>query len=157
MSDLSDNDVRTSAAARGSGRNRLVRRVVVPLALLACLAGLAYTAFNADTEKTDISVSSNEALDALVPTRGAEILSQDIVGVDLAFGWDASLSVNGTPIPADQTEHEAARNWVFFRPGPGQAVVALDENTNCAEAVIWRTVEGPEKARPPVRWCFEVT
>jgi len=131
--------------------------MLIPALIVASVVGLVLTALDADTDSVDISVTSNEALDALVPSRGAEILSQDVVGVDLAVGWDASLRVNGIVIPTNQLTHEPARNRVFFRPGEGQALVALAESTNCVEAIVWRITEGPERARDPIRWCFEVT
>lgn len=106
----------------------------------------------------DVVVEQNPGVQGLIPERGAEILQQGRVGADLAPGWEGRLSINGTEIPDNQiaTDRREDLNYLVFQPGEGRAIEALDPAANCAEVVVWRIEDGPERSQSPLRWCFEV-
>lgn len=134
----------------------LLRRLAIPLAVFLGLGLIVYAGFRSAARPSDIRVTGNVAIDALIPSAGAEILSQDRVGVDLADGWQGSLSVNGRLIPSNEIEADSGLNLIVFQPGPGKKIERLD-TTNCAEIVFWRILEGPDTAPPAIRWCFSAT
>ena len=91
----------------------------------------------------------------LIPTPGAKILQQDLIGIDMAPGYEASLSLNGVPLPLDQTTVVPQTNQVTFRAGPGKVFETLPAGQNCLIANYWQTAFGPSVSS--VRsWCFTV-
>jgi hypothetical protein len=128
-----------------------LRRVVLTLLVLLALAGLVVagqrTVRNGGADDVTISGGDN-AVEALIPGREAETLSQSEVGIDLADGWTGDLLLNGEAVDAQRVD---ALNQLLYRPPEG-----LDSGRNCVTAVIWRSSESRESSRD-VDWCFEVT
>jgi hypothetical protein len=110
------------------------------------------------SESGDVVVEQNPGVQALIPERGSEILQQDRVGADLSPGYDGALAINGVEIPDAQlaTDRREDLNYIVFQPGEGRVLEQLDAETNCAEVIVWRIADGPERASAPLRWCFEV-
>lgn len=139
-------------------RSTVVRRVVITLIVLACIAGLALAVNRTETGEEDVALSGPaDIVELLVPSAGSEILRQDRIGIDLAPGWDANLIVNGISIPNDQLDKTPALNQVYFQPGDGKVIEELRPGPNCAQALPYLERRGADAARPPIRWCFEVT
>ena len=128
-----------------------LRRVVLALLVLLALAGLVVagqrTVRNGGADDVTISGGDN-AVEALIPGRDAETLSQSEVGIDLADGWTGELLLNGGAVDAQRVD---ALNQLLYRPPDG-----LDSGRNCVTAVIWRSSESRDSSRD-VDWCFEVT
>ena len=128
-----------------------LRRVVLTLLVLLALAGLVVagqrTVRNGGADDVTISGGDN-AVEALIPGREAETLSQSEVGSDLADGWTGDLLLNGEAVDAQRVD---ALNQLLYRPPEG-----LDSGRNCVTAVIWRSSESRDSSRD-VDWCFEVT
>jgi hypothetical protein len=91
----------------------------------------------------------------LIPTPGAKILQQDIIGIDMAPGYEASLSLNGIPLPLDQTYVVPQTNQVTFKAGPGKVYDTLPAGQNCMIATYWQTAFGPSVSSSR-SWCFTV-
>lgn len=130
------------------------RRVVLTLLLLVGVGAivLAFSRTETSGGADDITVSGGDnAVEALIPGRNAETLSQSEVGIDLADGWTGNLALNGVDLREDEINRVDALNQVLYRPPDG-----LDSGQNCVAALIWRVDESEEQGRT-VSWCFEVT
>ncbi len=124
---------------------------MLTLLVLACLVGLVVagqrTVRNGGADDVAIT-GGDDAVEALIPGRDAETLSQTEIGIDLADGWTGTLLLNDEEVDAQRVD---ALNQLLYRPPEG-----LDSGRNCVTAAIYRSSESPESARD-VTWCFEVT
>jgi hypothetical protein len=98
---------------------------------------------------------NNSAIERLIPTAGAKILQQDIIGIDLAPGYEGTIALNGEPLPLDQVTVVAPLNQVTFKPGPGKIYESLPTGENCLVATYWMSSKGPAQASLQT-WCFTV-
>ncbi|MBW3574194.1 MAG: hypothetical protein KY450_04905 [Actinobacteria bacterium] len=131
-------------------------RRLVPGALAVVALGLFVYAFTLGRGTTDIVVTG-DAVEQLVPARGAQVLRQTEVGIDLAPEWTALLVINGVEIPEDQLRRVDAQNQVFFTAGPGKEIEELPAGTVQVTALIWRPVAGETRDdADQVQWSFEV-
>ena len=136
-----------------SGRYRLLVGGLVAAALLALTVGIAVT----DTSDPDDTTQS-EIVERLIPRANDEVLRQAELGIDLAAGYDGTLTVNGVSIPVEDQRRVPAQNQVFFTPGEGKAVERLAAGRNCVSATVWKAADGPGTANDrTVDWCFEAT
>jgi len=137
-----------------------LRRVLVVLAVIACLAGIvfAFTLVDTDDGTNDIAVTDAGPVEQLIPPRGSEILRQEAVGVDLRPGWTGVLVINGVEIPEDQIDDTnlASLGQLLYTAGDGKAVERFEAGENCITAVVWRVEESRADSRD-VNWCFNVT
>jgi len=107
----------------------------------------------------DRSVSDNPAIDRLIPNRGDEVLQQQVVGIDLAAGYQlVSLTISpdaACRFPVDVT---AATRYVeglqqyLFTPGQGQPIEALAADANCVVAV-YQEIAQPQNTGE-IDWSF---
>ncbi len=117
----------------------------------------------------DIRVEGNPAIEALIPEENSEVLRQSAVGIDLAPGYNAELTINDVPIPPDQINvlrsEENPRqsagtggsfgstlNRFVFQPLEGRAVQELLGGRNCVVAEYWPLSD--PSARNRIKWCF---
>jgi hypothetical protein len=101
------------------------------------------------------STGNQPAIEQLIPRPDSKILQQEPVGIDLEAGWDATLLIQGIPIPDDQIQRIPGLNVVQFQPGPGKAIEQLPPGQNCATAVYWQIEDGPANSENHT-WCFTV-
>ncbi|MEL7208691.1 MAG: hypothetical protein AAGK32_10750 [Actinomycetota bacterium] len=101
-------------------------------------------------------LTSGEDVERLIPSRGAEILAQEAVGIDLAPGFTAVLILNGVEIPEDQLNRRQGVNEILYRASEDDAIVEYQAGENCMVALVWPVEETRAEARP-VSWCFNVT
>lgn len=162
-----------------------VRRLLIALAVLACVAGLGFAI--ASTREVDANgdpiperadpcgvTLSGEDVDAgpcnprpealgevveqLFPARDSEALQQVQVGVDLGARYTGTLVVGGVEVPELQLVRQDALNQVFFSPGDGQVVEEWTPGRNCVQAIVWPVLEGRGgDGTRTIEWCFEVT
>jgi hypothetical protein len=130
----------------------LSRRLIYVGLLALATAGLVIAVNNGRTAPTVVS-DRDDAIDALVPNEGADVLRQSTVGIDLADGYLAQIAVNGITIPDDQLSGDRGLAQYFFSPGPGRVLESLHGGQNCVLATYWRAAEGPERSQT-IRWCF---
>ena len=130
-----------------------MRRVLLGLAALMGAVALLLALLLADTDDNDVTVTGNAAVDELIPPRSAEVLSQETVGIDLAPGYDAQLTINGVVIPSEQIRHQRNLNLFTFRPDRGKVIERLRAEQNCALVTYWRQEAGPAEA-DTISWCF---
>lgn len=112
------------------------------------LAALARNDSNAPEE--------DPAVEDLIPQRGAEVLVQSTVGIDLVDNprYDITLTLNGQVLPEDELLKAGITNRVTYRVGEGQSVEELESGVNCVVADFYPLEQGPAAARE-VRWCFQ--
>ena len=133
------------------GRSRLAK-VLIPLIIVTCLAGVVFAGLLADT--SDEPLVGTGAIEALIPSSNTKIVREDTIGADLAVGYQGKLSINGVDIPKEQLVADNGLNTVLFKPGPGKVLTELLPNKNCAEITYWQIQTGPESAGLPLSWCF---
>lgn len=141
-----------------STRHRLVVSGLLGFGLLLLVLAFA----NGASDGTDITVSGNPAIDALIPERESEVLRRTEVGIDLAEGYQAALTIETSdgrniPVPSDQLDQNFQDNLgqFIFRPGPGQVLEVFPPQANCISATIWPVIDRQDAQT--IRWCFEVT
>lgn len=123
-----------------------VALVAIAAVCLVIVAGLG----TSDTTELD-----GGRIQRLIPTPGAKILQQDIIGIDMAPGYEASLTLNGIVLPLDQTTVVPQTNQVTFKAGPGKVYETLPAGQNCMIATYWQTAFGPSVSSSRA-WCFTV-
>ncbi len=131
----------------------VLRRVLLGLAALTGVLAILLALLLADTDDNDVTVTGNAAVDELIPPRSAEVLSQETVGIDLAPGYDARLTINGVEIPPEEIRHQPNLNLFTFRPDRGKVIERLRAEQNCALVSYWRQEAGPAEA-DTISWCF---
>ena len=138
-----------------STRQRLVVSVLlgggIGLLILAALVG--------GGGDTDITVTGNPAIDALIPEREAEILRRDRVGIDLADGYAASLTLEAgglsLDVPNDQLDSALrALGQYTYKPEDGKVLPFFPPQSNCVVATYW-PVDDRDDVQS-IRWCFNV-
>ena len=132
---------------------RFKPRYIAYLALLAIAVVCIVLAARLGT--SDTSQNDGGRIQRLIPTPGAKILQQDIIGIDMAPGYEASLALNGIPIPLDQTYTVPQLNQITFKAGPGKVYETLPAGENCLTATYWQSAFGP-KVSSVRSWCFTV-
>lgn len=126
--------------------------------LLGALAGIYFVGKNAVTGADSASLALPDSVDRLLPASGDEVLVQSQVGLDLADGYNAYLTINGTEIrsAADGLITNLGTGMVLYQPGPGKPVESLNSGQNCVIAMVWDVLETESTAKP-VSWCFDAT
>lgn len=133
----------------------LTRRLIFAALIAVAVAGLVIAVNNGRPSPSALP-GRDAAIEALIPTEGADVLRQSTVGIDLVDGYRARLIINNQTIPDDQIGGDTALSLFTFTPGEGQALESLAGGQNCAIATYWRIVDGPERAQS-IRWCFRAT
>jgi hypothetical protein len=137
-------------------------RLVIAALVVLGIGGFVLAGVVGDDSSGDISISGNAAIDAIIPNRGAEVLQQQSVGIDLAAPYRLTkLIIAPTADPAtgidvsEQVQERTGLNLFLFTPGDGKLIAALSPDRNCVFASY------VEVARPTdtltVDWCFEVS
>lgn len=130
----------------------LTRRLIYAVLLAGATALMVIAVSNGRTSPTAMADSS-EAIVALVPTEGADVLRQSSVGIQVATGYRAGLIVNGITIPEDQLSGDPGLGQFYFTPGAGQVIESLQGSQNCVVATFYPAAAGPAESQS-VRWCF---
>jgi hypothetical protein len=123
---------------------------VLLLAVVAVSVVLLYQ--RSGTSGVDLD---NGRIERLIPTPGSKILSQDEVGIDLAPGYEATLALNGTPIPEDELRIVPQLNQVTFKASPDRETQLRPAEQNCLVATYWLSATGPAQSYNK-SWCFSV-
>lgn len=131
--------------------------VVVGVLVAGNLAILAARSVSDDRP----GVERPTAIVALLPQEGELIRPQEQIGVQLRSGLQGLLSVNGRPIPPDETDGDPGLGQVLFRPGPGKELRELPEGAASARVEYWPTTLSYEQARErdsvgSFSWYFKV-
>jgi hypothetical protein len=144
----------TSPVAR---QPRLItpRRVVISI-LVAAALGMFGWAFASGRDTPAVRVT-DPAVESAQPAQGDLALRQSRIGVDLATGYTATLSIDGTPIPDDQIERVVGLDQYYYTPGPGTVTGQLAPGRHCAAADITKLgLNGAQPQTHTYRWCFSL-
>ncbi len=130
------------------------------IAVLGLGIGLLVTAaLYGASDDNDITISGNPAIDDLIPARESEILRRDKVGIDLAEGYEAALTLlaggREIPVPSDQLDQNFQGLGEFtYKPADGKVLEFFPPQSNCVTATYW-PIEDREDVQS-ITWCFEV-
>lgn len=145
-------------------KNKIVIAAALLVAALGFVLAVVFTAEpDSDVTLTGASAAQGQPGEALtiveryVPGRGVEALQQAQVGLDLAAGWALTdFTLNNVAIPDAELDITSELDLYVFTPGDGQTVEALDPQTNCASATVFRISDEDLTGTRTERWCFEV-
>ncbi len=143
----------SSSSSTTKQKRRFKPRHLAYLGLIAIAVVCVVIAARLGT--SDTSQLDGGRIQRLIPTPNSKILQQDLVGIDLAPGYEASLTLNGVPLPLDQTYVVPQTNLVTFRAGPGKVFETLPAGQNCVVATYWQSAFGPTVTSNR-SWCFTV-
>ncbi len=134
------------------------RKGIITFLILGALVGIFFTGKSATTGMDSTSQNLPNSVERLLPASGDEVLRQAQVGLDLAQGYKATLSINGTEIRTaeDGLITDLGTGQVLYQPGPGKALKTLNSGQNCVIAMVWDELK-LESTATPVSWCFDAT
>ncbi len=135
----------------------VVRRLVIALVVVACIAGLALAVGRTRSgEEEPVESGDGNEVELVVPADGSQVLRQTPIGIDLMPTWVVvALEIGGVLIPEDQWDEEPALNQVFFTPGEGKEIEELEPGRTCVRA-SYRRVDQPSAPLRTKPWCFDV-
>lgn len=145
-----------------SRRRTLVRRLLTTLVIFACIALLAVAVQH--TRRGDVEADSTltgvpkdtSVVELEAPAPESSVLNQAQILIDLTTNYDATLTVQGVPIPDAQLQKRPELAQVSFTPGPGKVFEKLPQGRVCAAANVFR-IDGQVEDPRTVTWCFNVT
>jgi hypothetical protein len=143
-------DVATDVAPRQT--SRLVR-FAVTLALLGCLAGMAWAFSLAQPPEQP----EDAAIERLTPPPGsAAVPGQTPVIIDLAYDYAVTLTIDGVPVPTGQLVEEPATAVFTFTPGPGKLTERFTNGQHIAQIVYWPKSGSETEDAEVYQWAFNV-
>ena len=130
-----------------------------------------------------VSITGDEAtklpdeIESISPVPDAvQVLSQANVVVDLAEGYEGTLTIDGVTFPTQRLDEfnrsndvapgtqidipagvlfEAGNDTLTFTPGPDIEITTFSEGNHTVRVVYWRTAVGEQEARS-YSWTFNV-
>ncbi|HEX7096500.1 MAG TPA: hypothetical protein VF183_11500 [Acidimicrobiales bacterium] len=131
------------------------------LVILLSIAGVGAFVSLAFVGGGGTSCTTPDAIVEVFPRCNESVFQQSAVSVEVASGYRAELSLNGTPLPLDEIDTDqdgtdlvdAAPNRYTYFPGENKTVEQLLPNQNCVDVTYWPIAEGEAAARQ-YRWCF---
>jgi hypothetical protein len=142
-----------TAAPTARPTRRLQPRHLV-IALLLCVVIASVFVLVRESQQNAISLDGG-IVERLIPAPGLKVLKQDAIGVDLAPGYEASLALDGVPIPTAQLTVIAPLGQYSLNPVVGSEFESLPTGNHCATVNYWRIGDGPEQSTAR-SWCFTV-
>ena len=108
------------------------RNTIVTVLIVGALVGIFFTGKNATTGMNNTSQNLPNSVERLLPASGDEVLRQAQVGLDLAEGYKATLTINGTEIRSakDGLITDLGTGQVLFQPGPEKVIETLNSGQN---------------------------
>ncbi|MEP1123941.1 MAG: hypothetical protein ABJH68_08650 [Ilumatobacter sp.] len=164
-------------AEPGAARRRIDWGLLV--ACLVIAGGLVAIAWGVGSAITGSDgIDRPDAIEDLSPVENAQqAFQQEQIMVDLEFGYEAELIVDGIELPTSRigefsgdltpesagTQVSAPPTAVFdpgnsiitFRPSDDALIQSYSEGRHTVQVVFWKTDEGRENARS-YRWSFDV-
>ena len=141
---------------KGRSKGGRSYRFYMVAALVAGAVGIGVITLAVLARDGGDGVAEDPAVEDLIPQRGAEVLVQATVGIDLVDDprYEITLALNDQVLPEDELLQAGVTNRVTYRVGEGQTVEELQQGVNCLVAEFYPLEQGPAAARE-VRWCFE--
>ena len=125
--------------------------IYLGLAALAIAVVSLGIAFTPEGEMTEIPAP----IESVVPTPGSSVIRQTSVEIDLEFGHEATIFVDGFALPENELVHVDATGVYRWAPSPASNVMAEWEPGEHAVRVEWvRIVDSPISGT--FEWSFRV-
>lgn len=142
-------------AQRQVERAPLKARIAIGLLVLGCLVGVTW-GFGSAKNQTEGQLPSS--IEAISPVNNAlTVPSQSTITVDLKFGFDADLVIDGVEIPRDQTKYDKATAVLRFTPGVDTDMKELAGGVRRVMVIYW-PLDGTREANGQTyNWTFTVT
>lgn len=162
----------TDAAAPRRRRRRIDRGLLVASFVIACGVVLIVWGMLAAVTGDD-GIDRPDEVEEVRPVENAvQVLQQEAVVVDLEFGYEAMLEIDGIELPTTvlnelETEpgqqvqlpptaiFDVANGVISFQPTEGAAIEEFTSGRHEARVVYWKIDEGPDSSRS-YRWSFTV-
>ena len=125
--------------------------IYVGLGALVVAAVSLGIAFSPEGEETDIPAP----VESVVPAPNDTVIRQTTVEVDLEFGYQATLFVDGFPLPANEVVFVEATGVRRWSPGPASSVMTDWEPGDHTVRVEWVNVVGTPN-QGSFEWSFRV-
>jgi hypothetical protein len=143
------------------------------VASLVIALGAALIVWGFQHAFTGTDSSRPSAIETLSPPENAiQVLSQDGIIVDLQYGYEAELRIDGIDIPVTRLNavetkpgqqvdlpptavFDPANAVLSFQPVKGAVIESLSEGLHTARVLYWKTAEGRDSART-YTWSFNV-
>jgi hypothetical protein len=176
MTDVDGPTAPPDAPVIGSGEQRRRRRFDKGLliASLVIASGIALIVWGMTSAFTgDDGIDRPAEIEAISPVENAiQVLQQEQVTVDLVFGYEARLEIDGVELPTEllgQVEVEPGAQIdlppvaifdpgtgiISFQPTDGAPIEEFTEGRHEAKITYWKADEGEDSARS-YRWSFNV-
>lgn len=156
--DLDTNDPSTTAdrrAQRKAERAPLPARIAIGLLVLGCLVGVTW-GFGSAKNQTEGQLPS--VIESVSPVNNAlTVPSQSTITVDLKFGYDADLVIDGVEIARDQTKYDKATAVLRFTPGLDKDMKELAGGVRRVMVIYWPLDGTRETNGLTYNWTFTVT
>ncbi len=165
------------ASATTSPRRRIdwglfIACLVIAVSLVAIVWGVMSAVTGSD------GIDRPDAIEDLAPVENAQqAFQQEQIMVDLQFGYEAALVVDGIELPTsrlgefsgDLTPDNAGaqvstpptavfdpgNSIITFRPSDDALIASFSEGRHAVQVIYWKTEDGRENARS-YRWSFNV-
>jgi hypothetical protein len=127
------------------------RMIYLGLAALAVAVVSLGIAFTPEGEVTEIPAP----IESVVPAPNGSVIRQTTVEVDLEFGYEATIFVDGFALPENEVTFVEATGVYRWAPGPASTVTAEWEPGEHTVRVEWaRVVDSPVTGT--FEWSFRV-
>lgn len=158
-------------------RRRLDRGLLIACFVIACGVALIGWGMTSAITGSD-GIDRPDAIEQLSPVENAQqAFQQEQVVVDLQFGYEAVLVIDGIELPTERIGEfdgdldpdsagqqvstpptavfDPGNAIISFRPTEGAPIESFDEGRHQAQVIFWKTDEGRESASS-YRWSFNV-
>jgi hypothetical protein len=158
-------------------RRRPDRGVLLACFVIACGIALIAWGMTAAITGSD-GIDRPDAIEALSPVENAQqVFQQEQVVVDLRFGYEAVLVIDGIELPTERIGEfsgeltpetagqqvstpptavfDPGNSVISFRPTDDALIESFDEGRHQAQVIFWKAEEGRDSALS-YRWSFEV-
>ncbi len=134
-------------------RAPLWARFAVTMALMGCLVGMGWALSMHQETKGPEDI----AIEKLTPPPGAETVpGQTPVIIDMAFGYDIALTIDGKLVPKDQLIEVDALGQFTFAPGPGKFTERFTNGEHLAQLTFWPKTGDRVRDGQFYQWTFAV-
>lgn len=147
---------------------RVGASLVIAVGIVLVFVGLSTSVTGKAAQKTPAEIES------ISPVRSAtQVQSQERIVVDLADGYTGKLIVNGVELPTFSLDElqtppggqvdlppavifEPGNDTLSFTPVAGAPIEKFETGINTVTVIYWKEVDGPNFAKPPFTWQFDV-
>jgi hypothetical protein len=125
-------------------------RLAVTMALVGCVIGMGF----ALSLHQETKGPADEAIERLTPTAGAETVpGQTPIIVDLAYGYDCDITLDGIEIPKRDVIEDVALAQFKLKTNPS---APLTNSLHVMQIVYWPKIGDKKRDAQFFQWSFKV-